>query len=99
MKATSPPSPLAKVARAVSQQYGAPSMQLVHTAAPAVPRDRLLRLPDVERTAGIKKSTVYQLMKEGKFPQCVRITRRLSAWPESAVLNWVNERIREGGAQ
>ena len=33
MKATSPPSPLAKVARAVSQQYGAPSMQLVHSAA------------------------------------------------------------------
>ncbi|MDO5289876.1 MAG: AlpA family phage regulatory protein [Pseudomonadota bacterium] len=74
-------------------------MQLVHSATPAPPRDRLLRLPDVERLAGIKKSTVYQLMKEGKFPQCVRITRRLSAWPESAVLAWVHARIQEGGAQ
>lgn len=74
-------------------------MQLVHSAAPAVPRDRLLRLPDVEALAGIKKSTIYQLMREGKFPNCVRISRRLSVWPESAVLTWVNARIREGTTQ
>lgn len=74
-------------------------MQLVHSATPAPPRDRLLRLPDVEQAAGIKKSTIYQLMREGKFPKCVRITRRVAAWPESAVLTWVNNRIREGGAQ
>lgn len=74
-------------------------MQLVHSATPAPPRDRLLRLSDVEQAAGIKKSTIYQLMREGKFPKCVRITRRVAAWPESAVLTWVNERIREGGAQ
>lgn len=74
-------------------------MELVYSAPPVQPRDRLLRIPDVEKTAGIKKSTIYALMREGKFPKCVRITRRLSAWPESAVLAWVNERIREGGAQ
>ncbi len=74
-------------------------MQLVHAAAPAVPRDRLLRLPDVEALVGIKKSTIYQLMREGKFPTCVRISRRLSVWPESAVLTWVNARIREGTTQ
>jgi prophage regulatory protein len=75
------------------------AMQLVHSTPPVQPRDRLLRLPDVERVAGIKKSTIYQLMREGKFPRSVSITRRCSAWPESAVLNWVNERIREGSAQ
>ena len=74
-------------------------MQLVHSATPAPPRDRLLRLPDVERLAGIKKSTLYALMQKGQFPPCVRISRRLSVWSESAVLTWVNERIREGGAQ
>ena len=74
-------------------------MQLVHSTPPAPPRDRLIRLPAVEQTAGIKKSTIYQLMRKKKFPPCVRITRRLSAWPESAVLNWVQQRIREGGAK
>lgn len=74
-------------------------MQLVHAAASAVPRDRLLRLTDVERLTGIKKSTIYQLMREGKFPNAVRISRRMTCWPESAVLTWVNARIREGSAQ
>ena len=76
---------------------------LVHTtpAAPPhprmlVPRDRLLRLPQVEDAAGIKKSTVYALVREGKFPPPVRITRRLSVWPESAVLAWVQAQINGG---
>ena len=68
-------------------------MQVVHTVKPVVPRDRLLRLPDVEATTGCKKSTIYKLMKEGKFPSCVRITARMAAWPESAVLQWVQARI------
>ena len=60
---------------------------------PLFPRDRLLRLPDVEAATGCKKSTIYKLMKEGKFPHCVRITARMAAWPESAVLQWVQARI------
>lgn len=77
-------------------------MQMVHSAKPVVPRDRLLRLPDVEATTGCKKSTIYKLMKEGKFPHCVRITARMAAWSEAAVLAWVQERIAgtcEGGQQ
>lgn len=72
---------------------------LVSSAPPVQPRDRLLRLPEVERLSGVKKSTIYSLMKEGRFPHCVRITRRCAAWPESAVLSWVNARIQEGSAQ
>ena len=68
-------------------------MQVVHSARPVVPRDRLLRLADVEAATGCKKSTIYKLMKEGKFPHCVRITARMAAWPESAVLQWVQARI------
>ncbi|MCU1500477.1 MAG: AlpA family transcriptional regulator, partial [Acidimicrobiales bacterium] len=64
-------------------------MQLAHTSplAPqtrgAVPRDRLLRLPDVVTTTGCSKSTIYALMKDGKFPKSISITRRMSAWPET----------------
>lgn len=80
-------------------QNAAPSIHLAHAAKPVTPRDRLLRLPDVEAATGCKKSTIYKLMKEGKFPACVRITARMSAWPESSVLQWVQERIQEGGAK
>ena len=60
------------------------------------PRGRLLRLPDVEATTGCKKSTIYKLMKEGKFPKCINITRRMAAWSEAAVLQWVQDRINTG---
>ena len=63
---------------------------------PLVPRDRLLRLPDVSAIVGIRKSSIYALMKEGKFPKCIYITSNTVAWPESAVLAWVNDRINKG---
>lgn len=78
-------------------EHSRPGVALVHSTKPVIPRDRLLRLPDVETATGCKKSTIYKLMKEGKFPPCVRITARMAAWPESAVLAWVQARI--AGAQ
>ena len=63
---------------------------------PLVPRDRLLRLPDVSDIVGIRKSSIYALMKEGKFPKCIYITSKTVAWPESAVLAWVDDRINKG---
>ena len=63
---------------------------------PLVPRDRLLRLSDVSDIVGIRKSSIYALMKEGKFPKCIYITSKTVAWPESAVLAWVNDRINKG---
>lgn len=73
-------------------------MHVVHSTRPVVPRDRLLRLADVEATTGCKKSTIYKLMKEGKFPRCIYVTGRMVAWPETAVLSWVQARITEGQA-
>ena len=74
-------------------EHSRPGVALVHSTKPVIPRDRLLRLTDVETATGCKKSTIYKLMKEGKFPPCVRITARMAAWPESAVLAWVQARI------
>jgi prophage regulatory protein len=70
------------------------SLHLAHTAKPVTPRDRLIRLPEVEKTTGFKKSTLYGWIKEGSFPRPVQIGR-MSAWPESAVLQWVQDRIKE----
>lgn len=78
-------------------QIQAPSIHLAHTQKPVTPRDRLLRLPEVEALIGCRKSTIYKLMKEGKFPNSVRVTDRIKAWPESAVLQWVQGRIQQGG--
>ena len=73
-------------------------MHLVSETRPQVKRDRLLRLPEVEAATGCKKSTLYSLMRRNAFPQCVRISARCTAWPESAVLQWVQDRITEANA-
>ena len=70
-------------------------MQVVHQSRPVVPRDRLIRLPDVEGATGCKKSTIYELMKAGRFPKPVRLSARHVAWSEAAVLQWVQDRIQE----
>ncbi len=52
-------------------------------------KDRLLRLPEVEDTTGLKRSTIYQKAKQGLFPKPVKLTERSSAWRESEVQAWV----------
>jgi prophage regulatory protein len=79
-------------------------MHLVSEIRPPVQRDRMLRLPEVEHLTGLKKSTIYRLMRERQFVQCVQITPRCTAWPESQCLQWVQDRIAgavkaSGGAQ
>lgn len=68
-------------------------MQLVSDVRPQVRRDRLLRLPEVEAATGLKKSSIYLLTQRGEFPRAVRLTGRCVAWSESAVLQWVQDRI------
>lgn len=79
-----------------SSHSGASGPYLVHSATPAVQRDRILRLPDVERLTGLKKSTIYGLAKDGKFPKQISIHRRMAGWSEAAVLTWIQSRIQGG---
>ena len=69
-------------------------MQLVHQARPVIQRDRLIRLPEVESLTGCKKSTIYQMMKEGRFVKPIRYSARMVVWPEAAVLQWIQDRIK-----
>lgn len=67
-----------------------------HPAAqPAVSRDRFMRLPEVEDTIGGKKSTIYKMIGEGRFPKPVRLSSRMVVWSEAAVLQWMQERIAQ----
>ena len=70
-------------------------MQVVRVYRPSGPPGALWRLPRVEEATGLKKSTIYELMRAGKFPKSVRLSARMVAWPETAVLQWVQDRIAE----
>ncbi len=54
--------------------------------------EKLIRRPEVEARTGLSRSTLYDWMKRGKFPQPVKLGERLVAWRESDVTAWLESR-------
>lgn len=62
--------------------------------APDITRpERLLALAEVEAQTGLKKTSLYGLVRKGEFPPPVRLSRRCSRWPASQVQAWIADRI------
>ncbi|MFP1780583.1 helix-turn-helix transcriptional regulator [Lonsdalea quercina] len=57
----------------------------------------LIRLSGVMKKTGFRKSWIYLLMKQGEFPQTVKIGARSVAWVESEVNDWIAARINQRG--
>lgn len=55
--------------------------------------DPILRMSEVERTTGLKKSTIYLLIKQGDFPLPISLGARASGWLLSEINQWKQERI------
>lgn len=55
-------------------------------------QDRFLRRTDMLTMVGIPQSTVYLMMQRSEFPRSYRITRRLVAWKESELREWMHSR-------
>ena len=60
--------------------------------------ERLIRLPQVESLTGLKRAHLYQLARRGQFPKPLKVGARASAWQESLVMRWIQDRIREAQA-
>ena len=74
--------------------------QATATPAPAEAKpDRLVRLAEVEMLTGLKKSSLYNLLRAGKFVKPVRLSSRCTAWSYAAVQAWIQARITEAEAQ
>jgi prophage regulatory protein len=59
---------------------------------------RLLRLPGVKDKTGLKRSPIYELMKRGEFPKCIKIGRS-SFWVEAELDAWIERRIEQDRGQ
>ena len=56
----------------------------------------LLRRPDVQQRTGLSRSSLYNLIKEGRFPRPVQISDRSVAWVSDDIDVWINTRIKNG---
>ena len=54
--------------------------------------DTLLRIKQVTERTGISKTTLYNWIKEGKFPKAIHVQgSRMSSWPSSDIDEWIAE--------
>lgn len=62
--------------------------------SPQPPAERhIMRRDEVERKTGFKRAHIYNLMKEGRFPQAKRIGLRAVGWDSWEIEQWVVERL------
>jgi prophage regulatory protein len=50
---------------------------------------RLIRVPAVIARVGIKRSMIYRLMGEGRFPRSRSLGPKCAVWVESEIDDWV----------
>ncbi|MDG2272480.1 MAG: AlpA family transcriptional regulator [Halioglobus sp.] len=54
----------------------------------------ILRRPSVESRTGLSRSSIYRMIREGKFPPPVRLGKRSVGWDSVAVQAWIDECIK-----
>ncbi len=59
--------------------------------------DRLLRLGEVRTRTALGRSTIYRKMRDGSFPEPLKIGDRAVRWRESEIEAWLKARPRATG--
>ena len=57
--------------------------------------EKFLRLPQVMEAVGLKKSSIWNGVKEGKFPKQIKLSPKVSVWKKSDIDNWIQEQINK----
>ena len=55
---------------------------------------RLIRLDTVLEITTLSAPTIYRMMKNGQFPQQIKISERSTRWSESEVLSYIEEKFK-----
>ena len=53
--------------------------------------DSFIRISQVINLVGLKRSWIYQKIKEGKFPSPIKLGSRASVWKRSSVSAWIQK--------
>ena len=82
-------------AKTSGNQAEKPAMQIPHDQIPG-PEGRILRLKDVVRMVGLSKATIWNMVREGKFPKQRHIGQRSVGWLDTEVHEWISGRVGRG---
>jgi len=59
---------------------------------------KIIRLPEVMRTTGLARSTIYQKMAENSFPKPISLGVKSVGWLDTDIQHWIQERITQSSA-
>lgn len=62
-------------------------------------RFKLITLKQVQEQIGFKKSAIYKMISEGKFPSPVKISYRASRWKQIEIDQWVTQQTMKRDRQ
>lgn len=57
--------------------------------------ETILRLPAVKARIGLARSSIYQLIAQGRFPRQITLGSRSVGWLESEVEGWVAAQVEQ----
>ena len=49
-----------------------------------------IRIKDVMKKTGIARSTIWLWIKQGKFPEPIKLSVRITVWDEKVIEEWKN---------
>ena len=59
----------------------------------------ILRLSAVMQMTGLSRTTIYELIADGRFPKQLKIGTRAVGWRRSELEQWANARIHSADAR
>lgn len=77
------------MSRVVAQRVAEPIVEAAETVITAAAPLRLIRLPEVIARVGLKRSSIYQRMAEGRFPKGRSLGPRCTVWVEAEIDAWI----------
>jgi prophage regulatory protein len=77
------------MSRVVARRVAEPVADMEETVLTVPAPLRLIRLPEVIARVGLKRSSIYQRMAEGRFPRGRSLGPRCTVWVEAEVDAWI----------
>ncbi len=59
---------------------------------------KILRLRAVKEWTGLSRSTIYSMIKNGNFPNSIRIGARAVGWTTESIQKWIELRVNSSKA-
>ena len=59
--------------------------------------DRLMTRQEVEARTALSRTSIYRMMREGSFPEPLKVGARAVRWPADEIEAWVAARPRATG--